>query len=397
MAKTKKLHIVWVSRGPNSIYLNLCRALSDPYQLTFLCRRATHLLSPPQLVDSFNFVTVPYYNNLFNPLTVLHDSFLTPAPYQQQFVYYRGLTKYLDNLRPDLIIANGLEQPAVWQAAAWAQRRRLPYILQSETQRWPSGPLWRQLGGRLLLKSLRHLIHHALFLWTWTDQGRDFGIRHILTDPEQVRTIPAAIDTDLFRVVKKPARDGILKLSLVSRFVVYKRHQDAILAVHYLRHKLNQRVQLDIIGTDPLGKEATGAAIRTLVKRLRLEANVKFCARRTSQEMPNFYGDHDLNLLTSEYEPIGLVVPESMACGTPNIVSDTTGAKMYLIAGQNGYTYRTGNWQDLAHTILKLTALEQRHQFGVNAANHIKHQYSLPTVSLLIQQYLTEKLSAVQK
>ncbi|GAG93309.1 unnamed protein product, partial [marine sediment metagenome] len=44
-------------------------------------------------------------------------------------------------------------------------------------------------------------------------------------------------------------------------------------------------------------------------------------------DMAELYASVDITVLPSYYEPFGLVVPESLACGTPVIISEHVGAK----------------------------------------------------------------------
>lgn len=58
-------------------------------------------------------------------------------------------------------------------------------------------------------------------------------------------------------------------------------------------------------------------------------ANVRYLGYRT--DMVSLYGAADYTILPSHYEPFGLVVPESMQCGTPVITTLQVGATELLV------------------------------------------------------------------
>jgi len=55
------------------------------------------------------------------------------------------------------------------------------------------------------------------------------------------------------------------------------------------------------------------------------------------EDMPALYAAVDFTLLPSRYEPFGLVVPESIACGTPVIISPFVGAKDIITEKRRHY------------------------------------------------------------
>lgn len=55
----------------------------------------------------------------------------------------------------------------------------------------------------------------------------------------------------------------------------------------------------------------------------------------------------DILVHPSRFDSFGLVVPEALACGTPVIVSDRTGAKYMIRNGETGWTVATADVDDL--------------------------------------------------
>jgi glycosyltransferase involved in cell wall biosynthesis len=90
--------------------------------------------------------------------------------------------------------------------------------------------------------------------------------------------------------------------------------------------------------------------------------------------MAELYAAVDFTILPSFYEPFGLVVPESLACGTPVIVSPYVGAKD-LLCDQYGIVMPSVSVQAIKQAIEQATKqtfsipedFSQRHDLTINA------------------------------
>ncbi|BAY60603.1 group 1 glycosyl transferase [Calothrix brevissima NIES-22] len=85
---------------------------------------------------------------------------------------------------------------------------------------------------------------------------------------------------------------------------------------------------------------------------LGLTDRVKFLGFVNQSHLSSMYRSADLFILSSDYEPFGLVVNEAMLCGCPVIVSDRVGSRYDLVKhGETGYVYPCGNIEALAKII----------------------------------------------
>ncbi|HYX18491.1 MAG TPA: glycosyltransferase family 4 protein [Nostoc sp.] len=76
---------------------------------------------------------------------------------------------------------------------------------------------------------------------------------------------------------------------------------------------------------------------------------VKFLGFVNQSHLSSIYRSADLFVLSSDYEPFGLVVNEAMLCGCPVIVSDQVGSRYDLVKhGKTGYVYPCGDIEALA-------------------------------------------------
>ncbi len=83
----------------------------------------------------------------------------------------------------------------------------------------------------------------------------------------------------------------------------------------------------------------------------------------------------DFFCLPSRNEPWGLVIHEAASCGLPLLVSDCCGANEdFLVPGDNGFDFETGNYNDLKKKLAFMMRLPQSHLklFGENSSRLAK-------------------------
>jgi glycosyltransferase involved in cell wall biosynthesis len=216
----------------------------------------------------------------------------------------------------------------------------------------------------------------AKFILPWTHIGEDFWKQNFPQYVNKIFTVPAGIDTSLFYPEKKTISTSV-RILLVGRCVPYKNHDQVLLALSelILENKISS-VKLHILGEGP-----TKPSLFALAKKLRLKSIVSFLPRTTYTKMRYIYSSYDFLILPSFNEAIGMCVPESMACGTACVVSDTVGAEMYVSHKSNGYIYKTGDIQELKKAILHMSNKSVSQKYGANASNHIRTNYSVETVA----------------
>ena len=103
------------------------------------------------------------------------------------------------------------------------------------------------------------------------------------------------------------------------------------------------------------------------------------------EKMRDIYVAHNLLVLPTRIEAIGMVIPEAMACGLPTITSDTVGANVYVSEGKSGLIFETGNISSLAAKILEMCDVEKRTKMGINAHERIVQHFTVERVSKKFQ------------
>lgn len=80
-------------------------------------------------------------------------------------------------------------------------------------------------------------------------------------------------------------------------------------------------------------------------------ANIHFLGIKTGEDLRKIYASADLYVLPSASETLGKTVLESMASGTPVLVSDAGGPKDYVTDKVNGRIFEAGNYASFLSTL----------------------------------------------
>jgi glycosyltransferase involved in cell wall biosynthesis len=152
---------------------------------------------------------------------------------------------------------------------------------------------------------------------------RDFHV-----PPELIRIVPGGVDTARFGIIESRAEaraalglpaDRPIVLT-TRRLVPSKGIEPLIEAVALVRRQIRE-ILLLIAGTGPLAE-----TLQRRVRELGLDDNVRFLGFVDDPELPRTYRAADLFVVpTVAMEGFGLVVIESLACGTPAIVTPVAG------------------------------------------------------------------------
>ena len=86
--------------------------------------------------------------------------------------------------------------------------------------------------------------------------------------------------------------------------------------------------------------------------------------------LPFFYSAADLCVVPSYYETFGLVVLESLACGTPVVATQVGGAESVIRHGETGYVVRDNDPYSLADNISRLLSTSKGTPFVPTRFGH---------------------------
>jgi len=149
--------------------------------------------------------------------------------------------------------------------------------------------------------------------------------------PERVRVLRNGVDLALFLPVDRDAARRALgftrpTLVAVGNLVALKRHRLMVEALVGL-----PEADLVIVGDGP-----ERASIEALVRERRVTHRVRLFGHVPQHRLPDIYSAADLLVLVSTSEGWPNVLLESMACGTPVVVSDIDGISDIVAAPEAG-------------------------------------------------------------
>jgi D-inositol-3-phosphate glycosyltransferase len=186
---------------------------------------------------------------------------------------------------------------------------------------------------------------------------REFGL-----SPRKPRVIFPGVNKDIFRRVeadraKIPGSPESVLL-YVGRIEPVKGLMDVVTALDSLRVRapdLFAKLGLVVIGGGSKERDFSHnpeiVRIRASVERLNLEKKIHFLGSLPQEELRRFYSAADALVVPSLYESFGLVVVESLACGTPVLVSKIGKMQSIVKDGCTGFSFRPNDPASLAASL----------------------------------------------
>ncbi len=287
-------------------------------------------------------------------------------------VYLSGFMRATREFNPDILVLMECNRLDLLQALRY--KREHPscrLVLWTETKRLPKYLVTRTVM-RIFLSVVR--VHRDMFsrVITYTDAGRIFWEPRTL-GAVPVSVIPPLVDTtDLYpdpHTVWMP--EGKLRIIMNARFVPFKRHEDMVAALARIKER-GVPFAMTFIGSD----SARRSEIEDLVATQGLQEHVTFLEPIPHEQMRELLVSHDVLVLPSYNEALGLVVPEAMSCGLPTITSDTVGANVYVKEGETGFVFPTYNHEALADYLERICHPETLRAMGARAREHFVRNFS---------------------
>lgn len=158
---------------------------------------------------------------------------------------------------------------------------------------------------------------------------------------EKIKVIPHGIKLEKFEHTQPYLQHDPLKLLMLGRLHKQKGHDIALEALA----KINpNKWKLDIVGSGEKFSE-----IKEKINELNLEDNVEIWD--STLDVVEEYNSHDVVLMPSRWEGLGLTAMEAMASGRLVVGSNVDGLKELIINGENGLLFRPEDPENLAQKI----------------------------------------------
>lgn len=265
----------------------------------------------------------------------------------------RGVGAALLTSRPDVILAGGYSDLAMWQAQRWARKRGIPFLLWSESSAMDARRKfwWVEAAKRKFVDACQGYVVPGSSAAAYLES---FGVAE-----DRIFVAPNAVDVERFASAAEQARqDAGLRARLglperyllyVGRFVGDKGIFDLLEAYAKLPEETRSAVGLVLAGD--------GEQREDLIRRSRVihPGRVLFPGFMQRDQLAVLYALAEALVFPTHSDPWGLVVNEAIACGLPVIATDVAGCTADLVRdGVNGYVVSARQPEALSRAMEKL-------------------------------------------
>ena len=177
-------------------------------------------------------------------------------------------------------------------------------------------------------------------------------------DAEKIKVIYGGVDYNSYNVYNHYPKFKSPTIICISRLVKYKRIQDLLLAVYFLRERF-ENIRLIIVGDGP-----EFSKLKVKSEQLKVTDRVRFLGNISEKEKLELLVKSYIHVLPSVVEGFGLVTIEALASGTPVVNADIpinreilNGQKVDRLTGyqvKGGLLFNLGDYVDLAEKIEEL-------------------------------------------
>ena len=206
----------------------------------------------------------------------------------------------------------------------------------------------------LRINAEKELVRDCHRIIASTLKGKKDLIDYYDASPETISVIPCGVNLDLFRPIGRETARCYLGLKeeriilFVGRIIPLKGIDNLLKAMTYLERK--EGIKLVVIGGDEHCQTEV-ERLKDLSRSLKIQESVTFLGLVKQEILPFFYSAANLCVVPSHYESFGLVVLESLACGTPVVATRVGGAESVIRHGETGYVVRNNDSCHLADKI----------------------------------------------
>jgi len=289
------------------------------------------------------------------------------------FLLNARLATCLKKFSPEAIVCGGYNYVASWQALMWARRRRVRFILWSESNARDAR------GQRQPVEFLK--AHFRKRCDGFVVPGKSaFEYLRLLGSPaESIFTAPNAVDNTFFatqaeKVKRNPAayreRFGRPRrfILFVGRLLPEKGIFDLLEAYAKLESGLRSEVGLVFAG-DGVSREELAQQAKRISPGM-----ICFPGFAQREDLAGLYALAEVLVLPTHSDPWGLVVNEAMACGLPIVVSSVAGCSADLVEdGWNGYIVPPRDSEKLSVAINSLVRQpELKQEMSVRSLERIR-------------------------
>ena len=278
--------------------------------------------------------------------------------------YYKGLSKQLTELRPDVVVSYHINQLHSWQAASYCKKNNIPfYVIESKMDPHQKfNPFFRLISPMIRFVYKNRIKKILCYTKKSLTYMKKCGFENLVYTPvTPYITFPKSKKLD----------DEKMRLLFVGNLIKRKNVSLVLTAINELKNENKVNPQNFVFNVVGQGIEET--SLKKYVRENNMESLVNFTGRLNHKELEDIFMESNVFILPSLVDILGLVVLEAMSAGLPVIVSDNVGTCSHVENDKNGYVFKSGDVTGVKDAILKLMDKQKRKQFGMQSANLIKH------------------------
>jgi D-inositol-3-phosphate glycosyltransferase len=307
-----------------------------------------------------------------------------------------GFARHMENFRQGQNIQYDLIHSHYW-LSAWAGRFLhdwwdIPHVTMFHTV----GAIKNAVGigetePELRIKTEKCIIENSQRIIVATEREKADLMRFCGASPEGIAVIPCGVNMDLFQPVDRQTARSQLGFASDEKHVLFVGRIEPLKGVDRLLKAIarlnNRSVRLRIIGGDERSRQEL-ERLRQLAGGLGVQEQVNFLGVVRQSELPRFYSAADVCVVPSHYESFGLVVLESLACGTPVVAADVGAARAIIRQGKTGYVIPANVPYRLAAKIARLLSGPESTTESVNSMRASIARYSWSNIATaMIAEY----------
>jgi glycosyltransferase involved in cell wall biosynthesis len=298
--------------------------------------------------------------------------------WRRRFVQYnlllnRGMRTALTKISPEIVLCGGYNYLASWQAAFWANSRRIPFLL------WSESTALDRRKNRWLVESLKSCFLRRCQGFVVPGKSSLDYLKTLGIPQSQIFTAPNAVDTGLFCRLANAARSraSVVRARyrlperyflFVGRLVKAKGVFELLDAYSQLAPEVRSNVGLVFVGD--------GDAREHLVRRAAKihPGRIQFPGFVHREGLAEFYALAEALIFPTHSDTWGLVVNEAISCGAPVVVSEVAGCVVDLVEdGWNGFIVPPRSPAHLVAAMSRLAGdFKLRAKMSANSLERIK-------------------------
>jgi len=312
------------------------------------------------------------------PLSEIRFSFEVLPSFRRRIKKYnlllnRGLTRALARQRPEAILCGGYNYVASWQAALWARKRRIPFLL------WIESTAFDQRKKRALVEGLKRKFFGLCSGFVVPGRSSADYLREFDVPDRKIFRAPNAVDNALFsegaQEARRDAANVRTRLELPDRYFLYvgrlveaKGVFELLDAYAKLEDSLRSIIGLVFVGDGKVRSQLESRAATIVPGKIRFVGFVQ------KEQLPAYYALCDALIFPTHSDPWGLVVNEAMASGSAIVTTDVAGCAADLVEnGSNGFVVASKSVTPLADAMQNLASRDGlRRQMGLRSINRIQ-------------------------